>query len=374
MADGTISIDVELNEKEFQAALENMGGIVTSGAESMIKSVDDLSGSFTVLPGTVNAVLKTIPQIIYGAINRITAYNPLMSKAGEDLFMSLTGKMPGIVQYIEKQVPGITGKIIEKITGFIPDMAAAGNEFFTSIVSDMPEIISEIEETVPEIAERITDTIKKDIPSMSETGFDLFAALAGDLPSVIDEISKAPEDIVNALIGVFDNLMRQFNGVGVNIVMGVWAGISSMATWLSSQVSGFFQGIVGGITSFLGISSPSKLFKDKIGRDIALGISAGISGEMPYIIEDTKKYMTMLTDAANQSAQINFSAGGALSAASNLRSAAPQFYDGNQQKVNPESPVSRNEIIVTLEPTGDMRGFFEYISMGVKRADYLNGV
>ena len=32
-----------------------------------------------------------------------------------------------------------------------------------------------------------------------------------------------------------------------------------------------------------------------------------------------------------------------------------------------------SNITVTLEPTTDIRGFFDYISAGVKRADYLSG-
>jgi hypothetical protein len=31
------------------------------------------------------------------------------------------------------------------------------------------------------------------------------------------------------------------------------------------------------------------------------------------------------------------------------------------------------EINITLEPSGDMRGFFDYIRMGIKRSAYLNG-
>ena len=46
MADGTITIDVELNEKAFKASLENMGETVKTNADLMIKSVEGVSGSF----------------------------------------------------------------------------------------------------------------------------------------------------------------------------------------------------------------------------------------------------------------------------------------------------------------------------------------
>ena len=49
-----------------------------------------------------------------------------------------------------------------------------------------------------------------------------------------------------------------------------------MSSWLINSVTGFFQGIVGSVTGFLGISSPSKLFRDLVGKNIALGVKAEI--------------------------------------------------------------------------------------------------
>ncbi|MCL2772359.1 MAG: hypothetical protein FWD71_03330 [Oscillospiraceae bacterium] len=379
MADGTISIDVDLNEKAFQASLANMGSIVKSGADSMIKSIGDLSGSFVMLPNTIDNIFQSVPQIINGVITKIASQNPVMTKTGTDFFLSMIKDMPGITENITQKVPGIGGGVIKEITNFMPRMADAGNGFFNSLISDMPDIISKIAGTVTGIATGLFNAIKKENPQMSLTGLNLFSALTNDVPSAIEMISQAPEEIVNSLLSVFNGLTGQFSGIGVNIVTGVWAGISSMTGWLSTNVTGFFQGIISGITGFLGIHSPSALFRDQIGKNIALGISEGISGEMPNVIDDTKKYMQILVNTASQSSKLKLNAGDILtpsamtSAAINRASSANMSSVQTQLNSNGQQQAVQPEIKVVMESTGAARDVFEALSIGIKRYDYLNG-
>jgi hypothetical protein len=190
------------------------------------------------------------------------------------------------------------------------------------------------------------------------------------LPRAIDIIAPAPQKIVNNLVKGFRSLLFMFNEIGVNIVEGVWAGIASKAAWLASQVTDFFQGIVGSITGFLGIRSPSLLFKDKIGRNIALGIGAGITAEMPGVADDMLKYMNDVIDAAEKNA-------GKLDINKFVNSAGNPNYQDNIKsgdfKADSGSLADTPAINITLEPSGDMRGFFEYLNMNIKRVNYLSG-
>ena len=306
MADGTISIDVELNEKAFRASLENMGTIVKTGADLMIKSVGDLSKSFGLLPGTISSAVNSAPNIINGVINKIAG-------------------------------------------------------------------------AIPEITEKIAETIIKDTKLISRTGFDLFCSLTSSLPSAIKEITKASAQIAIAVLEKFNSFHNQFKSVGENMIYGVWAGISGMASWLANSVTGFFQGIIDGVTGFLGIKSPSQLFRDLVGKNIVLGIKAGIDNNMPGVIYDTKMQMARLAGAAAQSSRLNFGAADIIGR-SNTSNIADIFEmqsmlnnrleNGNG---NRNSGPAASEINVILEPTGDIRGFFDYIRMGVKRSGYLHG-
>lgn len=322
MSDGVIKIDVELNEREFRASLLNMGSIVESGSQNMIRSIDALGHDFAVLPSNIERTFGVVPDLIDGLIADIASKNEVMAETGQ--------------------------------------------AFFGSLADRLPEAVSEIAEEIPQIALEISDALNEGKELMADAGFNLLTALTDNLPIAVGLLAQAPREIVETLVNVFTEQLSQFHEVGVNIVHGVWAGISSMAAWLSSQVSGFFSGIVGGITNFLGINSPSTLFRDKIGRNIALGIGVGIAEEMPRIARDMRGYMNAIAMSANK---INV---GAFSGKFAFNNAARRIQNADF-KANIGETSDMANVNITIEPTGDMRGFFEYLSMNIKRADYLSG-
>ena len=76
--------------------------------------------------------------------------------------------------------------------------------------------------------------------------------------------------------------------IGKNIVEGIWKGISDMTGWISSKIRGFCDSFTRGFKQALGISSPSKLFKEQIGKNLALGIKEGFSDQMVNVAKDMK--------------------------------------------------------------------------------------
>jgi phage-related protein len=418
MADGTISIDVELNEKAFKASLDNMGDTVKTGADKMTGSIGGLSGSFSLLPDTIKTVMDAVPGIINSVISNIGSRNSVMTKTGTDFFTSLVSNLPNITAAVRNAASGISDAALKRfdnfmpnmrntgtdlfgslisniknitkdITGasadisdaalkrfsdFMPGMSAAGTNFFRSLISNIAGITRDISGAVPQITDNIAETVANDQFKISNAGFDLFTAVTARLPRAKREIARAPAEIVSALTEKFDDLNIKFNPVGENIVRGVWSGISSMGAWLSDKATGFFDRLVGTVTSFLGISSPSKLFRDLVGRNIALGIGAGIDGEMAGVINNAKTQMSRLASAAVQSASI---APGAADAITRSGIMGGQYASADAQcaplRQNAGAAAAVPEISVTLEPTADIRGFFDYISMGIKRADYLSG-
>ncbi|GHB98632.1 MULTISPECIES: phage tail tape measure protein [Streptomyces rochei group] len=68
-------------------------------------------------------------------------------------------------------------------------------------------------------------------------------------------------------------------GKGEDVVRGLLSGIQSMGGWLRSQLISFARDMIPGpIAKALGIASPSKLMRDRIGRWIPAGIVEGIKG------------------------------------------------------------------------------------------------
>ena len=74
--------------------------------------------------------------------------------------------------------------------------------------------------------------------------------------------------------------------IGKNAIQGLWNGINDMKNWVINKVKGFGTSILNGIKNALGIHSPSTVFKDQVGKNMALGIGEGFAQEMSQVSKE----------------------------------------------------------------------------------------
>ena len=80
---------------------------------------------------------------------------------------------------------------------------------------------------------------------------------------------------VNNLLSNMKSWVSGMVSIGQAIVNGVWSGIQSMASTFTTKVQSFFSGIVNSVKKALGIHSPSRVFRDEIGKQMAAGLGLG---------------------------------------------------------------------------------------------------
>lgn len=90
-------------------------------------------------------------------------------------------------------------------------------------------------------------------------------------------------DIWKQILSCFEQLPGKMLDIGVNIVKGIWQGINSAIDWLHDMISNFCNGIINKFKSVLHINSPSTLFADVIGKNLALGIGQGFTENMKAV-------------------------------------------------------------------------------------------
>ncbi|MDE5600747.1 MAG: hypothetical protein K2I60_03935, partial [Oscillospiraceae bacterium] len=77
--------------------------------------------------------------------------------------------------------------------------------------------------------------------------------------------------------------------IGNNIVQGIWNGISNAIGWITSKVKEFAQNILKGIKDALGIHSPSKVFEEQVGKNMALGVGEGFMSSMKSVSKQMQR-------------------------------------------------------------------------------------
>lgn len=123
-----------------------------------------------------------------------------------------------------------------------------------------------------------------------------------------DVATSAASNVVNGIIDFFSDLPGHMLDIGQNIIYGIWNGITGAASWLKDKVSSFCSNFISGFKEGLGIHSPSRLFRDEIGKMLPPGIAIGFQKATPGALKDMQAQMNGMVSRmqANVSANQSF--------------------------------------------------------------------
>ena len=120
--------------------------------------------------------------------------------------------------------------------------------------------------------------------------------------------AAAAKSLFDAVVNGLKSLPDSIKEIGSNIVQGLWNGISGGWDWLKEKVSNLAKSLLDSAKSALGIESPSKAFRDEVGRWITPGIDEGMEETMPDTIDAMKDRAGELVGAMR--AEMSASVGG----------------------------------------------------------------
>ena len=139
------------------------------------------------------------------------------------------------------------------------------------------------------------------------------ASWAGQLAS---RGRAAAQSLLNAVVGTVREIPNRVADVGMNLVRGIWNGISNGLGWIKGKISGWVGNVTSFIKNLFGIASPSKVMRDEVGKYLAQGIAVGFGDEMPAVMRSMQKDMGGMVDGLRGDVSIaaNGIAGGTYAA------------------------------------------------------------
>lgn len=135
-----------------------------------------------------------------------------------------------------------------------------------------------------------------------------------------------------------------WGSVGKHIIGGIVSGIKGAASALFNALAGLAKNALNAAKNALGIKSPSRRFRDLVGKFIPLGIAAGVDKYSNTAADAVASMSSKLTDAANVSA-LNNKLKAAVSAQSLNMTAQ---LSGKSDK--PSEPSGQKIVYITYAP------------------------
>jgi len=256
-----------------------------------------------IIPLIVDTVVSTLPQLLQAAI---------------DIVVTLADML---IEYLPELIPAAIGMILTLVHGLLnnlPLLIDTAIDLILAIVDGLINSLPIIIEMAPQIIEALINGLVYAMPKLLEAAVDIILAFAEYLlnPDNIATLVLAAIQIVSAIAaGMINNVANLINVVpkiyeklktafsntdwkeiGKNILKGIGDGIKNAVGGVVDAAKNAAKSIFDGVKGFFGIKSPSRLFRDEVGKYIPQGIAVGVENEMPETADRIKKSIKDNTD------------------------------------------------------------------------------
>ena len=229
-----------------------------------------------ILPQLITTITSTITQnlpsiISEGAMILVNLINGI-TQAIPTLIQSIVDLIPVIVQAIPQLVdmlPTIITTIITVIIQSLPQILDAGVQILTALVNGLIQAIPQLIAMLPTIITTIVNVLIQNLPQIISAGIQLIGALISGLIQAIPVLVAAIPQIVAAIFTTFKNV--NWGELGSNIISGIKDGVVNAAKNLASAVADAAKSALDAAKEALGIHSPSRVFRDQVGKQMAAG-------------------------------------------------------------------------------------------------------
>lgn len=127
-----------------------------------------------------------------------------------------------------------------------------------------------------------------------------FKKAANSIAEKVSQARKNASSFATGIVTEVGKIPRKVKTVGINLVKGLWNGISNMQSWVISKVRGFGNSVLTGLKNFFGIHSPSKVMEEQIGKNLALGVANGITKHKKHAKKSASEMGSEIVKAAKK--------------------------------------------------------------------------
>lgn len=258
---------------------ENLPSILQTGTQ-ILQSL--INGITTTLP----SLMPMVTELITTLLNFVLENLPTIIDLGVQLLLSL---VQGISQSLPQLIPTVLEAImtiVDNLLNNIDQLIDAGIQLLMGLADGLINALPQLVDKIPTIIDKLITAITNNMPKMMKSGITLIIKLAEGLIKAIPGLVANIPKIITSLVNGFKNYFSNIAEIGSELVSGIWEGIKNAKDWLLNKIKGWGNGILDGIKSFFGIHSPSKLFKDEIGTNLALGIGDGFANTMKDVSKE----------------------------------------------------------------------------------------
>lgn len=217
----------------------------------------------TMLSGLITGLMQNLPQLLQSGVSLINSL--------------VTGIYTALPQILSAAFSLMT-QFGQGIIANLPQILAAGTSILLNVVNGIGQAMPQILTSAAQMAATLISGLLQNLPQIISAGFSLITAL-------IQGIGQALPGIITAAVQAAQTLWDSFTSLnwlqlGKDILNGIINGLKSAIGGLVDAAVSAAQATYNAAKDALDINSPSRLFRDDIGKMIPAGMALGITDNL----------------------------------------------------------------------------------------------
>lgn len=226
--------------------------------------INNVVAFFTQLPGK-------ILQFITSAWNNVTQWATNMVNKAREMGTNFINNVVSFFTQLPGKIQQFISSALNNVTTWVSNMASKAREAGSKFINNVVSFIQQLPGKIKQFLDSAINNLRTWVTQMGQKG------------------KEAIQSLINNVMSAASGIASKVASIGSDIVSGVWNGIKNAASWFTNQVKSFFSGIVDGVKDTLGIGSPSKVFRDEIGKWLPPGVAQGFKAALPAAMNSMEK-------------------------------------------------------------------------------------
>lgn len=270
-----------------------LGGLKNSLVADLLPGLTQVVDGLADVANGSTSLEDAIDQGISAVVESLDKSLPDMIDRGVQIVTSVAEGIANNLPKILDAAGKIVGKILEGIIAVLPTLLSAAVQIIASLAKYIIQNIPTLASAALEVVLGLVKFLIENGPQILQAGIELIGKLVAGLIQAIPKVAEGVQQIIQRIKNAFSDI--DWGEVGRNIIEGIKNGLTSAAGKIADAAKGAARKALNAAKSFLGIESPSKVFRKEVGEMIPAGMAEGIEDGEPEVESSMDKLLNNFT-------------------------------------------------------------------------------
>lgn len=287
--------------RPFMQACQNLGSAIMPVLNAAFQAFTPVLGSLVAKLTEVGAtIIATVTPVINNMAMIVQAALPAIQAAFTTVASTIQGVINAVFPYVQTVITTTMNVINAIITTVLAAVQGDWDGVWANIGNVITTVWNGIKASVSSAINAVSGVISSVMGSITAYWTGVWNSVKGLVSSawngITGAVSNGVNSVMNTVQGIGGKIKGAFSGAGSwlldagkNIIMGLVNGIKNAIGSAVAAAKNAAANVVNAAKSALGIHSPSRVFRDEVGKMIPAGLGKGVEANMRLAVNPVQR-------------------------------------------------------------------------------------